>query len=253
MQNHFNYWILDPRKPGKYHFEGLNFCFLFEPFYTGTSNSKRRFKRHLWEASSNAPSNPHKSNKIKKIITELGIEPYFVITVNNISHEESRKIEISYIEKVGRYDLRLGPLTNLTNGGDGSYGIIMSEETKIKIGSKSKGRKPHPNTIEAITKRNLTSNYMKGRTGVSHHRFGVEHTLTSKEKIKSNHAKCDGKNNSRAKIYLFVNGDKSQLIEGEFEKFCSDNNLPISIMYRIYRNKRKNLIYKGWTVKEVKR
>jgi hypothetical protein len=41
----------------------------------------------------------------------------------------------------GRIDLGLGTLVNMTNGGEGSLGIVFSEESKKKIGAGNKGRK----------------------------------------------------------------------------------------------------------------
>lgn len=36
-----NYIYLDPRKPGKYQYENLDFCLLYEPFYVGKDKDKR--------------------------------------------------------------------------------------------------------------------------------------------------------------------------------------------------------------------
>lgn len=82
------------------------------------------------------------------------------------SRAEAEEMEVYYIHLYGRLNNKTGILANLTNGGEGCTGYIMSEETKRKIieyktGKKHsaetclkksialKGRKPHPNTLAA--------------------------------------------------------------------------------------------------------
>lgn len=68
-------------------------------------------------------------NKIKKI-GEENIRISFLI--KDVSDKESMQWERFFIKLIGRKDLGLGPLCNLTNGGDGSEGHKQSEETKEK-------------------------------------------------------------------------------------------------------------------------
>lgn len=80
--------------------------------------------------------------------------------------KEAEKMEVYYIGLYGRINNKTGILANLTNGGEGLTGYIMSDETKKKLieyktGKKHsvetclkrsislKGRKPHPNTVAA--------------------------------------------------------------------------------------------------------
>lgn len=71
------YWQLDPRKPRKYSYEGLNFSFLYEPFYVGKSfRIDKRKKEHILEASSNKKffntiksGKSWKGYKIERIVT----------------------------------------------------------------------------------------------------------------------------------------------------------------------------------------
>ena len=37
---HYVYAYLDPRKPGKYSYKGLNVSFLYEPFYIGKGKNR---------------------------------------------------------------------------------------------------------------------------------------------------------------------------------------------------------------------
>jgi len=55
------------------------------------------------------------------------------ILYNNISWEEACEIEKKLIKEIGRRDLGLGPLVNLTDGGDGAPNL--SEESRVKMAS----------------------------------------------------------------------------------------------------------------------
>ena len=35
------YCYMDPRKPGKYTYDGLDICFLYEPFYIGSGKNNK--------------------------------------------------------------------------------------------------------------------------------------------------------------------------------------------------------------------
>jgi hypothetical protein len=58
----------------------------------------------------------------------------------NLLEEEAFKHEIYMINVFGRIDIGTGILYNKTNGGDGSSGALVSEETRQKISQSNKGR-----------------------------------------------------------------------------------------------------------------
>lgn len=62
---------------------------------------------------------------------------------NNITWDEACKFEINYIKQYGRQDLGTGILVNMTNGGDGVFGLIMSEENKKQLSNRMMGEKNH--------------------------------------------------------------------------------------------------------------
>jgi hypothetical protein len=66
------------------------------------------------------------------------------ILLKDLTWEEACTKEKSLILEYGRRDLKQGTLVNKTDGGEGAYGVIkqLSQETKNKIGEKSRGRKP---------------------------------------------------------------------------------------------------------------
>ena len=125
---YYVYAYLDPRKPGKYAYEKISF--LYEPFYIGKGKNNR-YLAHLTEGTTKKGFNPHKTRKIRKIIKH-NMVPIITKLYQNISEEEAHKIEIEIISMIGRNDKRKGPLTNMTDGGDGVNKII-SEKQKLKI------------------------------------------------------------------------------------------------------------------------
>jgi hypothetical protein len=63
------------------------------------------------------------------------------ITHFDITWEEACSIEKYFINFYGRHDLKKGTLVNLTDGGDGSLGVIFSDERRSKISEKLRGKK----------------------------------------------------------------------------------------------------------------
>lgn len=94
------------------------------PFYIGKGKLER-----AWNHLNMIGSNYHKNNKIKQIQNE-GLEIQVEMIQTNLSEVESFQLEIEMIKKYGRRDLNTGHLTNLTDGGEGTANIIVSEINK---------------------------------------------------------------------------------------------------------------------------
>lgn len=130
------YVYLDPRKPGKYIYGEYEFD--YEPFYVGKGKGNR-FKNHLTKYLLENDNNKLKVNKINKIINNEN--DIIILKVNKkLSHKNAGSIEKLLIQTIGRIDLGTGCLTNLTDGGEGSYKRFMSQETKDKISKAKKGK-----------------------------------------------------------------------------------------------------------------
>ena len=130
MNNHYYIYIyLDPRKSGKYCYSDI--CFLFEPLYIGKGKDKR-YKR--LDNRNNLFKN--KINRIKK----CGYELIVFKLHENLNEEQSFELEKKLIKEIGRIDLNTGLLVNMTDGGEGSSGCVISEETKNNIKKRMIGK-----------------------------------------------------------------------------------------------------------------
>jgi hypothetical protein len=85
-----------------------------------------------------------KGNRIydkRKTIKPPKDKSRIIFLKQNISEEEAFKHEIYMIAVFGRKDLGTGILRNRTNGGEGSSGIVTSQDTRKKLSNIWKGRK----------------------------------------------------------------------------------------------------------------
>lgn len=136
-ENRFYVYIyLDPRKPGTYTYGEL--LFDYEPFYVGKGTGDRKHE-HIRSIKSSKHS--YKNNKIKKIIEETQSKPIIITYFKNLFETDAYEFEKKLITIIGRNDLKQGPLTNLTDGGDGPVGMICLPETREKISENVKGEK----------------------------------------------------------------------------------------------------------------
>lgn len=117
-----------------------------EPFYIGIG-SDTNFKRANWK---------FRNNKIwNSIVNKTSYE--VEILLDGLTWEEACNKEKEFIKLYGRKDKQTGILSNLTDGGEGTYGHILSNSSKMLISLKLKGRKLTEET------RNKMSNGMIGR------------------------------------------------------------------------------------------
>jgi hypothetical protein len=121
--------------------------------------------------------------KIRKInrIIEAGFSPIILRVYKNLSHFDANTKEIEIIALIGRSNLKTGPLVNITKGGDGVTGHILSKETKEKI-SKSKLGKP----LSEEHKKNSAA----GHRGLTYKNKGIQ-KLTNKHKEKISKTLCN--------------------------------------------------------------
>lgn len=108
------------------------------PFYVGYGKNNR-YLDHLKEAKRNPKpeKSKHKLNTIRKILA-CNLEPIIKIIDANLSKEQAIGLEKFLISFIGRKDLNCGPLTNMTNGGDGRSDWSISQREQISNTLKTK-------------------------------------------------------------------------------------------------------------------
>jgi hypothetical protein len=130
--DYYVYAILDPRKQGIYNYN--NYDFSFEPFYIGKGKDNRCYIHFI-----NVKKKSLKNHRIKKILKE-GYTPIVKIIKTNLTEIDAFEIEKELIKTIGRHDQQKGPLTNLTDGGDGTSGFKHTIEARSKIIKARKGK-----------------------------------------------------------------------------------------------------------------
>ena len=204
------YALLDPRKPGAYEYEGI--CFLYEPFYIGKGNKNRCYD-HLKD--SQLKNNTYKNNKIKTI-KSLKLNVIVLKIKEDMTEGDSFIMEKSLISKIGRIDLKTGTLTNVSDGGKGSSGNILSEKSKIKIGEHN----------------------AKYWIGKSLSEASIEKMKKTK---KANPQDFSWK---YRKYKAFSPEGEEFIISDGFQSFCNKYNLRREKMVMVAQGKRKT--HKGW-------
>ena len=173
---------------------------------------------------------------------------------NNISNKLERKI----IKTIGRLNLKTGPLTNITDGGDTFSNNPHKELTRKKMSIRCSGRgnpmygKHH--TKETILK--ISKNRKGKRKGVKTWNTGKKMTSEYKRLLKEKRKNCIS---GMAKKFKLISPENEVFeIKGKLENFCKIHKLS-HMSTRFYSNKgkvpparksggilRNNLT--GWTV-----
>ena len=89
-----------------------------EVFYVGIGNPRRAFVEQ------------HRNVFWRRVVSKHGYDVEVIHT--GLSWEDACDIEMDLIELIGRRDLGLGTLVNLTDGGEGNQGIVWSDERRAE-------------------------------------------------------------------------------------------------------------------------
>ena len=155
------------------------------PFYVGKGKGSR-WKRHDRKLN----SNPHYANIYKKANGYIPV----VIVRDNLTDEDACRLERQFISAIGRGNI--GPLVNLTDGGDGTSGAIRSQEWRANRSQKAKEMWENPEIRAKLTApdRNRGGNTqprtdefraaMSARLIGNTHTKGYKHTQEAREKMR---------------------------------------------------------------------
>ena len=129
-----------------------------EPFYIGIgSDSNGKYSRAF---AIKTGRNPLHQNILNKTVVEVEI------LLDDLTWEEACEKEKEFIKLYGRIDLGVGCLSNMTNGGEGVFGKIVTDEMK--------------NYLSTIGKLKIVSDISKEKNRQSH--LGKEASSESKQK-----------------------------------------------------------------------
>jgi len=129
-------------------------------------------------------------NIIIKKIRSKSIDPLYIKTIDNIDEKCSLCYEKFLIQLIGRRDLNLGPLTNLTNGGEGISNPSNSVRLKWKI---SRSGENHP---------------LYHKFGKDHPSYGSKRTDETKTKMRLSKEGKIQSEESKKKISVYRKGKK---------------------------------------------
>lgn len=93
-----------------------------EPFYIGIGSDSTYYR-----ANKKSQRNIHWKRIVSK--TKYSID----ILIDDLTWDEACEKEKEFIALYGRKDLKTGCLVNMTEGGDGAFGKVTSDETKLKL------------------------------------------------------------------------------------------------------------------------
>lgn len=177
-----------------------------EVFYIGIGTTKER-----------AYSKYNRNKYWRQIVKKYNYKVEIIF--DNLTWDEACKLEISLIWLYGRKDLKKGTLCNLTNGGEGNFGMIHSVETKLKMSNSAKNvkwskerklnnKKFHElNKVSDIT-RDKMSNAKKGKKWSESHRLN---RLNSTKVISKQTRLNMSLNNARANSMKIIDSSNNKI------------------------------------------
>jgi hypothetical protein len=200
-----------------------------EPFYIGIS-------KDAYRPFSKKGRNQHWLSITNK--TEYKVDILF----NDLSYDEAKNKEIEFIALYGRKDSKNGTLVNMTDGGEGSVNVIMSDKTKRLISQNNKGRKGIPQTEESKMKISIA------KSGVKQTKQAIENRIIARLKLNYKHSDEVKKKISDTKIKNGSSRSKVvlNLSTGIFYNSAQEASdllsIPLITVYRLCKGQAKSML-----------
>lgn len=206
----------------------------FSPYYVG----KGRGKRALEKCGRTVPA-PRDSS-------------YIAFVQEGLTETEAFSLEIYCIQLYGRIDLGTGILRNRTDGGEGTSGAVVSEETRRKLSEMRRGENHYawgkrgelsprwgkPRSEE--TKRKMS----EARQGEKHPLWGKKHSEETKRKMSETRTGKIFSEEARRNMKLAQAKYLYELIDPGGEVYVTDNLTDFSKQYGLH-NGQLNMVVNG--------
>ncbi len=216
------------------------------PFYVGIgSDSNGKYER--------AHNKHRRSQKWFNIVTKTQYKVQIIL--DELTLDEAKEKEIEFISLYGRSDKKEGSLCNLTEGGEGTPGRIVSEEWRKNKSIEQKGRKKSEEfkqkRREYMTgrkmpeecrqkhiERMMTNHPMKGKKMSEQARKNISegHKGLMVGEKNPNWGKC-GSDSIRAKKVMCT---ENNIVWGSVKDLVKEMNLSYSTLIKKLNGQRKN-------------
>ena len=159
-----------------------------------------------------------------------------LILKQNLTEAEAFRHEVYMINVFGRKDLGTGILHNRTNGGEGSSGVVRSDEWRRKQSEAKKGEKNHQygKPLSEEHRRKI-SEIQKGER---HHYYGKPLSEEHRRKLKESHVKYQ--------YTIYSKNEDKTYQTNTLWGFCREHLLDRSNLMRTYIGKYKQ--HKGFKI-----
>jgi hypothetical protein len=222
--------------------------FLFEPFYVGKGKGKR------WKLLTH-------SSHTKSLMKILGSPDTFSFCFNFSDETSVIKKEIKFIKNIGRKDLGLGPLLNITDGGEGTSGHKLTKDQYQKQISNikkswTKERKRHysemfsgkNNPMYGISNSGNKNGMFgksigKGIPKTPKQIEGFKRGWTIEKRKKASEVKLGSKNPKATKIYEVTFPDGKKEIINCLKEFARKHKLFSNLLFRVIASQQKHHHY----------
>ena len=154
-----------------------------EPFYIGIG-SDSTYNRAYWKFRNNRIWN--------SIINKTKYEVEIII--DNLTWEQAQLKEKEFISLYGRKDIKTGILSNLTDGGEGTCGNVLSNKSRKKISLRLKGLKRDDKFKQRMKVRMTGNSYTTGIPLTQEHKnkIGIANKGKKKEIVECPYCKIKG-------------------------------------------------------------
>lgn len=189
---------------------------------------EKRWKEHEY-------SSKNGNQIIYRAIRKYGLDRFSFDIVEECAKEDLDRLEILYIKKLNSFFKWDNGGYNMTLGGGGKSGWIVSDETREKISMAHKGKAISEDHKHAISIANSgENNYFYGRylSGEENGFYGKKHSEDTKLKMKANRGDMSGENHPRYGTHhteetkrKIGDANRGRVMSEEFKQRCKEANI----------------------------